>query len=188
VQKVLVDGEEFFGDDPTMATKNISAKAVDKVQVFDNKSDQQQLTGISTGNEGKTVNIKLKEDQKRGGFGRYSVASDFKQFHDANLLYNRFVGKKKVSVYATKSNTSTGSLNWEDQRRLGMNDFEFDELSGYFMFSGGEDETFNSWNLQGMPDAYTAGGLFSISSAATGKVSMAHTDTIAWEQRTGDQG
>jgi hypothetical protein len=144
-----------------MATKNISAKAVDKVQVFDNKSDQQQLTGISTGNEGKTVNIKLKEDQKRGGFGRYSVASDFKQFHDANLLYNRFVGKKKVSVYATKSNTSTGSLNWEDQRRLGMNDFEFDELSGYFMFSGGEDETFNSWNLRGLPDAYTAGGLFS---------------------------
>lgn len=161
VQKVLVDGEEFFGDDPTMATKNISAKAVDKVQVFDTKTDQQQLTGISTGTEGKTVNIKLKEDQKKGGFGRYSVATNFKNYTDANLLYNRFVGKKKLSVYATKSNTSTGSLNWEDERRLGMNDLEFDEISGYFMFSGSYDETFNSWNLRGLPDAYTAGGLYS---------------------------
>ena len=160
VQKVLVDGEEFFGDDPTMATKNISAKAVDKVQVFDSKTDQQQLTGISTGTEGKTVNIKLKEDQKRGGFGRYSVATNFKSYTDANLLYNRFVGKKKLSVYATKSNTSTGSLNWEDERRLGMSDIEFDEISGYFMFSGDYDNTFNSWSLRGLPDAYTAGALY----------------------------
>ncbi|RYZ26473.1 MAG: hypothetical protein EOO10_15460, partial [Chitinophagaceae bacterium] len=82
-------------------------------------------------------------------------------YTDANLLYNRFVGKKKLSLYATKSNTNTGSLNWEDQRRLGMNDFEFDELSGYFMSSGGYDETFDSWNLRGLPDAYTAGGLYS---------------------------
>lgn len=161
VQKVLVDGEEFFGDDPTMATKNIGAKAVDKIQVFDNKTDQQQLTGISTGNEGKTVNIKLKEDQKKGGFGKYSVASNFKSLHDVNLLYNRFIGKKKLSVYGTKSSTSTGSINWEDQRRLGLNDYEFDEVAGYYTSFGGYDETFNDWSLRGLPDAYTAGGLYS---------------------------
>ncbi|HZH66904.1 MAG TPA: carboxypeptidase-like regulatory domain-containing protein, partial [Flavisolibacter sp.] len=151
VQKVLVDGEEFFGDDPTMATKNIGAKAVDKIQVFDTKTDQQQLTGITTGNEGKTVNIKLKEDQKKGGFGRYAVASDFKRLHDANLLYNRFVGKKKLSLYGTKSNTNTGSINWEDQRRLGLNDYEFDEVAGYYTSFGGYDETFNDWSLRGLP-------------------------------------
>ena len=63
VGKVLVDGEEFFGDDPTMATQNISAKAVDKVQVYDTKTDQQNLTGISSGSEGKTVNIKLNSSE-----------------------------------------------------------------------------------------------------------------------------
>jgi len=144
-----------------MATKNISAKAVDKVQVFANKTDQQQLTGISSGNEGKTVNIKLKEDQKKGGFGKYSVASDFRRYTDANLLYNRFVGKKKLSLYGTKSNTNTGSINWEDQRRLGLMDVEFDEVSGYFMINGSGDETFNDWSLRGLPDAYSAGGLYS---------------------------
>src|SRR5437868_4464573 len=47
VDKVLVDGEEFFGNDPTVATQNIQAKVVDKVQVYDTKSEQQQITGIS---------------------------------------------------------------------------------------------------------------------------------------------
>jgi len=161
VQKVLVDGEEFFGDDPTLATKNISARAVDKVQLFDTKNDQQAATGVTRGDEGKTVNIKLKEDQKKGGFGRYWAASNFKNYHDANLLYNRFVGKKKTSAYATKSNTTTGSLNWEDQRKLGLdNDFEFDEAGGFYVSFGTSDE-FNNWTLRGLPDAYTAGGLFS---------------------------
>jgi hypothetical protein len=161
VDKVLVDGEEFFGDDPTMATRNIGAKAVDKVQVFDTKSEQQQLTGMSNGQQGKTVNIKLKDDQKKGGFGKYSVASDFRRYHDANLMYNRFVGKKKVSVYATKSNTTTGSLNWDERRRLGLdNDYEFDEISGGLYFES-EDDGFNNWSFRGLPDAYTAGALFS---------------------------
>ena len=160
VQKVLVDGEEFFGDDPTMATKNIGAKAVDKVQLFDNKSDQQNLTGISTGNEGKTVNIKLKEDRKKGSFGRAEAGSNFDNITDAKLLYNQFVGKRKLSLYGTKSNTSTGSLNWEEKRRLGIeNDIDYDELSGYYYSFGTSDE-FNDWSLRGLPDAYTAGGLY----------------------------
>lgn len=161
VDKVLVDGEEFFGDDPTMATQNISAKAVDKVQVFDTKSEQQQLTGITSGTEGKTVNIKLKEDAKKGAFGKAHVGTDFQDFLDAKLLYNRFVGKKKFSVFGTKTNINTGSLNWEDRQKLGIeNDYEYDELGGYY-FSFGNGDEFSDWNTRGLPDAYTAGTLFS---------------------------
>ncbi|MEO7924555.1 MAG: outer membrane beta-barrel protein [Chitinophagaceae bacterium] len=161
VDKVLVDGEEFFGDDPTMATQNISAKAVDRVQVFETKTEQQQLTGMSTGNEGKTVNIKLKEDSKKGAFGKIIAGTDFNKYVDSKVLYNRFVGKKKVSLFGTRTNINAGSLNWEDRQKLGIeNDFEYDELSGYYFSFGGNDE-FNDWNLRGLPDAYTAGALFS---------------------------
>jgi hypothetical protein len=160
VDKVLVDGEEFFGDDPTMATQNISAKAVDRVQVFETKTEQQQLTGITTGNEGKTVNIKLKEDAKKGFFGKLTAGTDFNSFYDTKAMYNRFVGKKKFSVYGTKTNTNAGSLNWEDRQKLGIeNDFEFDEISGfYFSFGGGDD--FNDWSLRGLPEATTLGSLY----------------------------
>ncbi|MEP6700823.1 MAG: TonB-dependent receptor [Bacteroidota bacterium] len=161
VDKVLVDGEEFFGDDPTMATQNISAKAVDKVQVFETKTEQQQLTGMSTGNEGKTVNIKLKENAKKGAFGKINAGTDFNKYIDSKILYNKFVGKKKISVFGTRTNINAGSLNWEERQKLGIeNDAEYDELSGYYFSFGGSDD-FNDWNLRGLPDAYTAGALFS---------------------------
>ena len=70
VQKVLVDGEEFFGDDPGMAVKNLRADAVKEVQVFNKKSDQAEFTGIDDGNSKKTINLKLKEDKKKGYFGK----------------------------------------------------------------------------------------------------------------------
>ena len=161
VDKVLVDGEEFFGDDPTMATQNLSAKIVDKVQVYDTKTEQQQLTGITSGNEGKTVNIKLKEDKKTGAFGKAHAAYDFDNYVDAKALYNRFVGKKKLSLYGTKSNINTGSLNWEDRQKLGMeNDMEFDEIGGYY-YSFNTDDGFSDWSLRGLPDSYSAGAMYS---------------------------
>jgi len=70
VQKVLVDGKEFFGNDLKIATKNLPADAVDKVQVYDKQSDQAQLTGFEDGNYEKTINLKLKKDKKKGVFGR----------------------------------------------------------------------------------------------------------------------
>ena len=161
VQKVLVDGEEFFGDDPTMATQNISAKAVDKVQVFDTKTEQQNLTGISSGNESKTVNIKLKDDAKKGAFGKAHVGTDFNRVVDAKALYNRFAGKKKISVYGTRSDLTTGNLNWEERQKLGIEeDWEYDEISGYY-YSFGSDDEFNDWSLRGLPHSYTAGALYS---------------------------
>lgn len=159
VQKVLVDGEEFFGDDPTMATQNIGAKAVHKVQVFDNKTDQQKLTGISNGEEGKTINIQLKANKKKGAFGKAYAGTDFNKYVDAKALYNNFVGKRKISLYASKSNVNTGSLNWEEQQKLGIdNDWEYDEITD--IFKSNDDYEFSEWSVRGLPDSYTAGGLF----------------------------
>ena len=70
VQKILVDGEEFFSDDPAVVTKGLQANAVDKVQVFDKKSEQAQFTGIDDGEKIKTINLELKENKKKGYFGK----------------------------------------------------------------------------------------------------------------------
>lgn len=162
VDKVLVDGEEFFGEDPTIATQNIGAKAVDKVQVFDTKTEQDQLKGIgaSGSDGGKTINIKLKDSAKKGYFGRLDAGSDFSKLVDAKAMYNRFTGNQKISVYVTKSNTNTGNLGWEDRSKMGIEeDYEYDELNGYY-YSYGDNSEFNDWNLRGLPNAYTVGGLY----------------------------
>lgn len=162
VDKVLVDGEEFFGADPTIATQNIGAKAVDRVQVYDTKSETDQLKGIgSTGDGNKTINIKLKESAKKGYFGRLEASSNFDDLHNGKVMFNKFKGNQKISVYGTKSKINTGSLGWEDRNKLGIeNDYEYDELMGYYYSYGDGGGEFNDWSLRGLPNAYTAGGLY----------------------------
>ena len=79
VTKVLVDGKEFFGNDPKVATKNLPADAIDKVQVYDKQSDQAQLTGFEDGNYEKTINLKLKKDKKKGMFGKVNAGGGTKE-------------------------------------------------------------------------------------------------------------
>ena len=68
VQKVTVDGKDFFSNDPSIATKNLPAKAIDKVEFFDQKSDRAEFTGVDDGERTKTMNLELKEDYKKGFF------------------------------------------------------------------------------------------------------------------------
>ncbi|MGV3706143.1 MAG: outer membrane beta-barrel protein [Arcticibacter sp.] len=114
VKKVLVDGEEFFGDDPTLVTKNIRADMVDKVQLYDKKSDQATFTGIDDGEKTKTLNIKLKEDKKSGYFGKLEAGGGTDDFYRGQSMINIFKGKRKFSAYGLGGNDGTVSLGWED--------------------------------------------------------------------------
>ena len=119
VQKVLVDGEEFFSDDPAVVTKNLRADAVEKVQAFDKKSDQAVFTGIDDGQKIKTLNLTLKEDKKKGYFGKAEAGGDFDKYGYGKLLANSFKGKRKISGYLTTDNTKFESLNWDENRNYG---------------------------------------------------------------------
>ncbi|MBC7889791.1 MAG: outer membrane beta-barrel protein [Ferruginibacter sp.] len=148
VEKVLVDGEEFFGDDPGMAVKNLRADAVKEVQVFDKKSDQAEFTGIDDGQTKKTINLKLKDDKKKGYFGKIETAGGLQKKIDdrynTNLLFNAFKGKRKIAGFLLRGNTGQSGLDWQDQQKYGGNDdmtMGMDEDGGGFvMFSRGGDE------------------------------------------------
>src|SRR5579871_2915243 len=105
VQKVLVDGEEFFGDDPTLVTQNLRADMVDRVQVYDKKSDQSTFTGIDDGQREKTINLKLKNGKKNGYFGRLTADVGTDGYYDEQLMANYFKNKEKIAVYGIISNT-----------------------------------------------------------------------------------
>jgi len=106
VNKVLVDGEEFFGDDPTLVTKNLRSDMIDKVQLYDKKSDQATFTGIDDGEKSKTINLKLKEDKKNGYFGKLNAGIGTKDFYQTQATANVFKGKQKVSAYGSIGNTN----------------------------------------------------------------------------------
>ncbi|GAB3936876.1 outer membrane beta-barrel family protein [Mucilaginibacter myungsuensis] len=162
VPKVLVDGEEFFGDDPTLVTKNIRGDMVDKIQLYDKKSDQAAFTGIDNGKEVKTINIKLKEDKKNGYFGKLEGAMGTDKFYSGQALFNKFWGKKKFSFYGIGSNTGKTGLGWDDNSKYGGNSgMEMMEDGGIMFFGGGGDGDLDSfdgrYNGQGIPTARTGG-------------------------------
>lgn len=158
IEKVLVDGEEFFSDDPAVVTQSLRADAVDKVQVFDKKSDQAAFTGIDDGQKTKTINLQLKEDKKKGYFGKVEAGYDFNRYRYGKALGNLFNGKKKMAGYITTDNTKFESLNWEERRNYGNdNNTVVMEDGGVMITSTGDDF---SWG-QGLPNSITAGLLFS---------------------------
>ncbi len=126
VQKVLVDGEEFFGDDPGMAVKNLRADAVKEVQVFNKKSDQAEFTGIDDGETKKTINLKLKEDKKKGYFGKIDAANQPFSAEDSryntNSMFSSFKGKRKLSAFLLNGNTGQDGLSWQDREKFGGRD------------------------------------------------------------------
>lgn len=168
VQKVLVDGDEFFSDDPTVATKNLRADAISKVQVFDKKSDQAQFTGIDDGQEQKTINLKLKESAKNGYFGKASVGG-LDKYYNATAMLNAFKAKRKFSVFGVASSTSQTGLSGEDQGSLG-----FGGGGGQYYFASGGGVSMSSGSYssgggmgagsdygQGLPESIKAGAHYS---------------------------
>jgi hypothetical protein len=161
VNKVLVDGEEFFGDDPTLVTKNLRADMVDKVQLYDKSSDQAAFTGIDDGNKAKTINIKLKENAKNGYFGKAEAGVGTNKFYQEQVAFNRFAGKKKISAYGTLANTGKTGLGWEDANRFGTSNNNVEVVDGGISIFSGSSDDLEGWggryNGQGIPTARTGG-------------------------------
>ncbi|MEM9391554.1 MAG: TonB-dependent receptor [Bacteroidota bacterium] len=114
VNKVLVDGKEFFGDDPKIATKNLPADVVNKVQVFDKLSEMAEFTGVDDGERNKTINLALKEDKKKGYFGKVTggYGSDERYVTKGNV--NRFTKKMQLSALAGSNNTNEQNFTFQD--------------------------------------------------------------------------
>ncbi|MGV3560829.1 outer membrane beta-barrel protein [Larkinella arboricola] len=112
VKKVLVDGKPFFGDDPKMATRNLPADIIDKIQLYDQQSDQAQFTGIDDGDRNKTINLVTKKNKRKGYFGQQSIGAGPNETSDAirygaRLNLNRFNGEQQISLVGQANNVNS---------------------------------------------------------------------------------
>ncbi|MBS1669838.1 MAG: TonB-dependent receptor [Bacteroidetes bacterium] len=158
VQKVLVDGDEFFGDDPTLATQNINARDVAKVQVFDKKSDQATLTGIDDGQKQKTLNLVLKDDAKKGYFGKAEAGTDFDKYYQGKITANKFTSTSKMGGYITADRTGRNNMSWNEMQDFGSLNTTIMDGGGIMIFSEGDD--FNNYNQQGIPENLVAAFMY----------------------------
>lgn len=164
VQRVLVDGDEFFSDDPTIATKNLRADAIKKVQVFDKKSDQAEFTGIDDGQKTKTINLELKENAKNGYFGKLAAAG-LDRYYNLQAMINAFKAKRKLAAFAIGSSTSETGLDWQNAGNYGFSsaNVQFSGATGgVIVFSGSSSELGSgSFSGTGLPESIKGGVHFS---------------------------
>ena len=154
VQNVLVDGKEFFGKDPTIATRNLPADAVKQVDVYDKESDMAEFTGIPDGDDERTIDLKLREEAKRGYFGRATggfggdansaarlggtASNDLR--YDGRFTLNRFSPSMQLSVNANTNNVNRAGFSLdgiEGLLAMGGGEFLVEEMMARGGFSGG---------------------------------------------------
>ena len=164
VQKILVDGEEFFSDDPKVVTKGLQANIIDKVQVYDKKSDQAEFTGIDDGQKIKTINLQLKEDKKKGYFGKIDAGGGTDGYYQNEDMINAFKGKRQLSVFGIASNTDKVGLGWQDNGKFGAGNEMITDEDGNTYSTGSGSDGFGNWNGtyngQGLPTTLTGGAHF----------------------------
>lgn len=137
IKRVTVDGKRFFGDDVRAATKNLPAEAINKVQVFNEKSEQSRITGVEDGKHDKTLNLELKDSHKKGGFGKATLSAGTDNRIEGKVNYNRFNDKHQLSVLGLGSNTNSGGMNWDDYQDFkGSQSYNWGD-DGDFGFGGG---------------------------------------------------
>ena len=142
VSRILVNGKEFFGNDPKIATKNLPKEIIEKLQVVDTKTKAQEFTGEAGDSENKTINITIKKDKNKGYFARATVGGGTNDRYEMSGIGNIFKDNMRTTVLAGSNNINSSG-------------FEFDDIYGMMGRSGAR--AVQGGNNNGITKAETAG-------------------------------
>lgn len=106
ISRVRVDGKDFMGSDPLLATRNLPADMVDKIQIIDDLSEQSKFSGVDDGNREKIINITTKKDKKKGYFGNSTLGYGTDDRYDVNLNVNKFNNDQQISLIGQFNNVN----------------------------------------------------------------------------------
>ncbi|MBQ7205851.1 MAG: TonB-dependent receptor [Muribaculaceae bacterium] len=106
VKKILIDGKEFFSDDPTVASKNIPAEMINKLQVIDRKSDLARLTGVDDGDDETVINLTVKKGMNNGWFGTVNAGYGTDDRNAGNVMINHFRDGNQLTILGGGNNVN----------------------------------------------------------------------------------
>lgn len=121
IKKILIDGKEFFGDDPQMASKNLPSNMVNKIQVVDRKSDLARLTGIDDGEEETVINLTVKKDMNNGWFGNVGAGYGTDKRYQGSFVINNFNNGNQITLLGGANNIN--EMGFSDMGRGSFRDF-----------------------------------------------------------------
>lgn len=124
VNQILVNGKPFFGKDGKIATQNLPAEIIDKVQVVDTKTKSEEISGEGASSKEKTINLTIQEEKNKGFFGKIMGGYGSNKRYESSLLLNSFKGDQKVSLLASSNNINSVGFSMDeifDNMRGGRN-------------------------------------------------------------------
>ena len=164
VKNILVDGKQFFGEDPDIALKNLPAELIEKIQIYDRMSDQAQFTGFDDGQSTKTINIITRQDRQRGQFGKLyaGYGTDDRYLSGGNL--NLFSQERRIALIGLVNNINQQNFSAQDLLGISGNrgNRQFGSPGGrggggYSGRGGGQSENFLVGGQEGNTDTYSFG-------------------------------
>lgn len=169
VNTVLIDGEEFFGDDPLLATKYLKANAISEVQVYDKKGHEAELTGIKDGKREKVINIKLKDDSKNGYLSTLDANSNLAHYKNLGGMAGIYKGKLKAALFGNSNNLNQESKAMSKLRSKSYDVILMDDDEKEIISSNGKDGYLSAAN--GLP-SFTNYGAYLSNKWAEDKLSL----------------
>ena len=110
ITKIMIDGKEFFADDPNIAMKNLPVNIIDKIQAYDKQSDMARVTGIEDGEEETVLDLTVKPGMNHGFFGNVDGAYGTEDRYSGKLLANYFRDKNQFTVIGSANNVNDNSF------------------------------------------------------------------------------
>ncbi len=138
VSRILINGKEFFGDDPKIATKNLPKEIINKIQVVDTKTKSEEFTGKEGDSENKTINITIDEDKNRGYFTRLTAGAGTDDRYELSGISNYFKDKMRISLLASSNNINSSGFTFDEVfDAMGRNAYSISRNSnGNFSING----------------------------------------------------
>jgi len=118
VNKILVNGKPFFGNDPTITTKNLSKEIIEKVQITNTKTKAEAFTGQKGDDDNKTINLTIKKENNKGWFGRIAAGKGTDNRYEFASMINRFNNDTRVSVLIGGNNTNSPGFSFGEIEKM----------------------------------------------------------------------
>ena len=118
VNKILVNGKPFFGNDPTIATRNLTKEIVDKIQVTDTKTDSEAFNDENGDDQNKTINITIDEEKNKGVFGRVAAGAGTDERFEYAGLMNYFNNDLRISALSGGNNINSPGFSFGEIQKM----------------------------------------------------------------------
>lgn len=133
IKKIMIDGKEFFADDPNIAMKNLPVNIIDRVRAYDKQSDMARVTGIDDGEEETVLDLSVKPGMNQGWLGNVDAAMGTEDRYSGKLMASRFWGENQMTAIGSMNNVNDNSFpgGGGGFRRGGQNGLNAIKMGGF---------------------------------------------------------